>query len=79
MPRRETKERVLEFVRRRLLGGLPPTVREVQAALGFQSSATAREHLERLVAEGRLTRAPSVLWPFALVLFPFQEGTYATP
>jgi repressor LexA len=60
MPRRETKERVLEFVLRRLLGGLPPTVREVQAALGFQSSATAREHLERLVAEGRLARAPGL-------------------
>jgi repressor LexA len=60
MPRRETRERVLEFVRRRLLGGLPPTVREVQTALGFQSTATAREHLERLVAEGRLTRAPGL-------------------
>jgi repressor LexA len=53
-PPGQTRERVFRFVRGRLLDGLPPTVREVQAAFGFRSPQTAREHLEALVDEGRL-------------------------
>jgi repressor LexA len=56
-PPGSTRERVLEFVRERLLQGAPPTVREVQRALGFGAVQTAREHLERLVGEGRLAKA----------------------
>lgn len=48
--------RVLEYVRGRLQSGRPPTVREVQSALGFRAVQTAREHLERLVVEGRLAK-----------------------
>ena len=36
--------------------GLPPTVREVQEAFGFRSPQSAREHLEALVSEGRLSK-----------------------
>jgi repressor LexA len=43
-------------VRDRLLGGFPPTVREVKEAFGFRSVQTAREHLEALVTEGRLAK-----------------------
>ncbi len=50
----ETRKKVFEFVRDRILAGRPPTVREVQEALGFRAVQTARAHLERLVAEGRL-------------------------
>lgn len=50
----ETREKVFTFVRERLLAGQPPTVREVQAAFGFRAVQTARQHLEQLVAEGRL-------------------------
>ncbi|GAB4264670.1 MAG: transcriptional repressor LexA [Deferrisomatales bacterium] len=53
-PRGETREKVFEFVREALLAGRPPTVREVQEALGFRAVQTARQHLEKLVAEGRL-------------------------
>ncbi len=53
-PPGETRQKVLEFVRERILAGRPPTVREVQEALGFRAVQTARRHLERLVAEGRL-------------------------
>ncbi len=53
-PLGETREKVFDFIRERLLAGRPPTVREVQAALGFRAVQTARQHLERLVAEGRL-------------------------
>lgn len=52
----ETRERVYRFVRKRLADGLPPTVREVQKALGFRAVQTAREHLERLVGDGRLIK-----------------------
>ncbi|GAB4260466.1 MULTISPECIES: LexA family protein [Deferrisoma] len=53
-PPGETRQKVFRFVRDRILAGHPPTVREVQEALGFRSVQTARKHLERLVAEGRL-------------------------
>jgi repressor LexA len=77
-PAGQTRERVLHLVRERLLAGLPPTVREVQQAFGFRSVETAREHLEALVAEGRLSkrkgrargyRLPSSMGP-APVLVP---------
>ncbi len=55
-PPGETRDRVLAFVTERLLAGSPPTVREVQDALGFRSVGTAREHLDTLVAEGRLAK-----------------------
>jgi repressor LexA len=57
-PAGETRDRVFRFVRERLLGGIPPTVREVQAAFGFLSPQTAREHLEGLVERGRLIKEP---------------------
>lgn len=52
----ETRERVYRFVRERLEAGLAPTVREVQREFGFSAVQTAREHLEKLVAEGRLAK-----------------------
>lgn len=57
-PEGVTRERVLRFVRDRILAGRPPTVREVQQAMGFRAVETARHHLENLVAEGRLHREP---------------------
>ena len=53
-PRGQTRAKVLAYVRERLLAGMPPTVREVQRALGFRAAQTARQHLEALVAEGSL-------------------------
>jgi repressor LexA len=57
-PEGKTRERVLRFVRERILAGRPPTVREVQEAMGFRAVETARRHLENLVAEGKLQREP---------------------
>ena len=53
-PTGETRRKVFEFVRDRLLAGQPPTIREVQDAFGFRAVQTARQHLERLVEDGRL-------------------------
>ena len=55
-PPGQTREQVFRFVRERLLAGLPPTVREVQERFEFRSVQTARQHLETLVAEGRLDK-----------------------
>ena len=51
----QTRDRVFRFVRDRLLAGDPPTVREVQRMFGFRTPHTARYHLEKLVAERRLS------------------------
>lgn len=77
-PPGETRGKVYRFVRQRLLEGEPPTLREIQAALGFRSVESARTHLEALVGEGKLERragkarglqlpARSVVAPPALV------------
>ncbi|MDE0396083.1 MAG: transcriptional repressor LexA [Gammaproteobacteria bacterium] len=57
-PPGQTREKVYWYVRRRILEDIPPTVREVQDAFGFLSVQTARQHLERLVEERRLTKVP---------------------
>jgi repressor LexA len=57
-PKGQTRERIYTFVRKRLLEGLPPTVREVRDAFEFKAVETAREHLETLVREGRLAKQP---------------------
>jgi repressor LexA len=55
-PTGQTRARVLVYVRQLLLDGSPPSVREVQRAMGFRSVGTARQHLEALVREGHLSR-----------------------
>ena len=57
-PAGQTREKVLRFMRQRLLEGKPPTIREVQQRFGFRAVQTAREHLEKLVLEGRLEKQP---------------------
>lgn len=57
-PRGQSREEVFDFVQRRLLAGEPPTVREVQEAMGFAAVQSARAHLDALVAEGRLRKEP---------------------
>ncbi len=57
-PPGRTRERVFRFVRDRLLSGAPPTVREVQAAMGFAAVESARKQLDALVDEGRLAKTP---------------------
>jgi repressor LexA len=57
-PPGETRARVLAFVRERILEGRPPTTREVQQRFGFKAVQSARQHLEALVAAGRLAKEP---------------------
>ncbi len=50
------REQVYQYVAPRLQRGDPPTLREVQAAMGFRAVETARNYLEALVREGRLIK-----------------------
>ena len=59
-PPGQTRGQVFSYVRERLLRGSPPTVREVQEVFGFKAVQSAREHLEALVAEGKLMKLPGV-------------------
>ncbi len=52
----DSRQRVYQYVRDQILAGNPPTVREVQEALGFGAVESAREHLEALVSEGFLEK-----------------------
>ena len=65
-PAGQTRDKVFRFVRDRLAGGRPPTVREVMEAFGFRSPQTAREHLDGLVEDGRLKKEPKVARGFRL-------------
>lgn len=55
-PPGQTREKIYEFVRERILNGTPPSTREVQKAFGFRAVQSARQHLEALVLEGRLVK-----------------------
>jgi repressor LexA len=58
--RGSTRELVYRFVVQRLAQGMPPTVREVQQAMGLRAVESARRHLDALVGEGRLRKASGV-------------------
>jgi len=57
-PAGETRAKVHEFVRKCILLGEPPSVREVRDEFGFKSTATAREHLDALVNARVLEQEP---------------------
>ena len=54
--KKNSREQILEFVRHGIQHGHPPTVREVQQAMGFRAVQSARQHLEALVADGSLVK-----------------------
>jgi len=70
-PAGRTREKIYRFMRERLLTGRAPTVREVQERFGFKAVQSAREHLERLVEEGRLDKRPGQARGYRL---PGREG-----
>lgn len=75
-PPGETRDKVYQFMRDRLLEGDPPTVREVQRRFGFKAVQTAQAHLEQLVAEGRLHKFPGRHRGYAL---PESSVDFSTP
>ena len=78
----DSRERVYRYVRRRLLEGEPPTVRDVQEAMGFRAVESARKHLDALVGEGRLEKSPGKARGFRLPEAdggPFEGPTVRVP
>ncbi|MDH3197242.1 MAG: transcriptional repressor LexA [Candidatus Krumholzibacteria bacterium] len=75
-PPGETRDKIYQFMRDRLLAGQPPTVREVQGTFGFSAVQTAQAHLEQLVAEGRLAKQPGRARGYAL---PESSVDFAPP
>lgn len=57
-PPGQTRQRVYEFIRERVLAGRAPSLREIQRHLGFRAVQAAKEHVDKLVGEGRLLRTP---------------------
>jgi len=78
-PPGRTKERVLRFVRERLLAGDPPTIREVAAAAGLSAVESARAHLLALVEEGRLEKEPGLARSYRLPRAHLKGGHVPPP
>lgn len=54
---RRNRELVLAFIRRYVAEhGWPPSLEEIAEGAGLRSKASAHEHVQALVAEGRLRR-----------------------
>ncbi len=72
-PPGQTRNQIFHYVRKRLLNGMPPTVRDVQRAFGFRSVQTAREHLEGLVSQGKLQKEPGVARGYRLAQADLEQ------
>ena len=66
------KEKIYRYTHQRLQAGDPPTIREVQRAMGLKAVESARSHLEALVQEGRLVKRSTRSRSYAL---PPEERT----
>ncbi len=54
--RGDTREKIYRYMRKRILLGQPPTVREVRDAVGLKAVQAVQFHLEKLVESGRLVQ-----------------------
>lgn len=54
----DTQKRIYEYLIERLKGGVPPSVREIGAAVGLKSTSSVQMNLDTLEREGYITRDP---------------------
>ena len=52
----KSQQKVYDFLRQKVSGGVPPTVREICAATGLRSTSTVHAHLKTLERLGYITR-----------------------
>lgn len=52
----ETAKKILDFIRSRSIGDIPPTVREICAELKIKSTSTVHKYINQLVEEGYLIK-----------------------
>lgn len=54
---KENEKRVYEYIVERTVDGIPPSIREICAALGLRSTSTAARYVNSLVEKGLLEKA----------------------
>lgn len=54
----KTQKKIYDFLRERAMEGVPPTVREIGAAVGLSSTSSVQAGLDALEREGYITRDP---------------------
>lgn len=54
----DTQQRIYEFLVQRAQDGVPPSVREIGAAVGLKSTSSVQANLDALEAAGFITRDP---------------------
>lgn len=62
------REEILAYIAEFVVShGYPPTIREICAGVGADSTSTVEYHLKRLARDGRLTRVPTLARSIRLV------------
>ena len=54
----DTQQRIYEYLMERSQDGVPPSVREIGAAVGLKSTSSVQANLDALEAAGYITRDP---------------------
>lgn len=73
-PKHSRKDEVYRYLRTVLRQrSTPPSVREIQSALGFRSTSTVHFYLKKLEEEGRIRRNERASRSIELVLHPFSQ------
>lgn len=57
-PLNDTQQRILDYLRERSQVGVPPSVREIGAAVGLRSTSTVQVNLDILEERGYISRDP---------------------
>ena len=54
----KTQKKIYDFLRQKAIEGVPPSVREICAAVGLSSTSSVQAGLDALEREGYITRDP---------------------
>lgn len=74
------QEEILDFIKKSVLEkGYPPSVREIGAAVGLNSSATVHSHLNSLESKGMIRRDPTKPRAIEILDDSFQSVIDAVP
>lgn len=74
------QEEILDFIKKSVLEkGYPPSVREIGAAVGLNSSATVHSHLNSLESKGMIRRDPTKPRAIEILDASFQSVIDAVP
>lgn len=57
---KDKKIAVFNYIKSRLSDGISPSVREIAATMGFKSTSTAHNYINRLVAAGLIEKADNI-------------------